>query len=187
VRLSVYGAAVFDSAGNVTLFVPKGRADNTAATKSAAMTNVQNEGVRDAEAITIPKLKLDDVLRQQNISRVSLLKIDTQGHEMFVLRGAIESLTSRRIEAVYAENDLALTRAQGVDPASIYAFMTGIGWELFKSNDYKVVNGVFRPSSKAVALKSMRDAGYDVLWVTFPCNTHNLQLTCAASTRGPQP
>jgi FkbM family methyltransferase len=47
--------------------------------------------------------RLDDVLRDAGVDRVALLKIDTEGHDLAVLRGAETAIRDRRIGLIQLE------------------------------------------------------------------------------------
>lgn len=53
------------------------------------------------ESITI--LRLDDVCRQFSVGQIAFLKIDVEGFELEVLRGASEMLKRRKIRSIIAE------------------------------------------------------------------------------------
>jgi FkbM family methyltransferase len=67
--------------------------------------------------IKIPVRALDDLTREsgENIKSWSLVKIDVEGYEGFVIEGARESLP--RIETLVMEFSPALQKGEGVDPA----------------------------------------------------------------------
>jgi hypothetical protein len=46
---------------------------------------------------------IDNYLDRENISTVTLMKIEIEGYELTAVRGATRSLQSRRIQAVYFE------------------------------------------------------------------------------------
>ena len=46
---------------------------------------------------------LDDYIKKQNLKRIDLLKIDTQGYEDKVLEGAIDNLKNQKVGAVITE------------------------------------------------------------------------------------
>jgi FkbM family methyltransferase len=58
-------------------------------------------GTEEAYTTTFPVRRLDDVLRGQDLVRPCLLKLDVQGFELEVLKGAIETL--KRVDSVYSE------------------------------------------------------------------------------------
>ena len=159
-------AAASDVEGNITMYIPKGRSDNAAFSESAAMKNVRLQGVANESYNTlISSRTIDKLLEERKVESVALLKTDTQGHEFFVLKGAKDSLRSRLIKAVYAENDAGLTADQGVKCEDILVFMSSLGWSLYHISDYVVVNETFRPKPGAQRLSSLNGAGYDVLWL----------------------
>src|SRR6202000_2895078 len=51
----------------------------------------------------IQTLRLDTFCEQQNISKIAILKLDTQGFELHVLRGAERLLSSKAIKLIYLE------------------------------------------------------------------------------------
>lgn len=66
------------------------------------------------ERISVPVRTLDMYADENRITQIDLLKIDTQGFDLEVLRGAAESLNLRRIESVLVEvNFVPLYHHQG--------------------------------------------------------------------------
>jgi FkbM family methyltransferase len=52
---------------------------------------------------TVPVITIDSVLADKGIDHVDFMKMDIEGHELFALRGAIHSLSERRIKALSFE------------------------------------------------------------------------------------
>jgi FkbM family methyltransferase len=75
-------------------------------------------------AIEVPITTLDDVTRESGSGPCSwsLVKIDVEGYEAFVLDGARETLT--RTETLFMEFSPPLLRKAGVDPASIFKLLS---------------------------------------------------------------
>lgn len=118
--LTLVHAAASDRVANQTIFVPRGREDNAALSADAATLNVRKR--KGEEHIFL----LDgDGLLQETGFRPKLIKIDTQGHELFVLRGLRRYLTNaaRGEVLVMAELDEGLTRASNVDIIQVYELM----------------------------------------------------------------
>jgi FkbM family methyltransferase len=63
------------------------------------------EGIHQARSIAhdVNVITLDEFLASQGINHVFLLKIDTEGHELSVLKGAKESIANGKIEAIQFE------------------------------------------------------------------------------------
>ena len=53
--------------------------------------------------MAVPVRRLDDCLADWGVETIDLMKLDVEGHEPFVLRGAGEALSSGRIRAVLCE------------------------------------------------------------------------------------
>jgi len=59
---------------------------------------------RPGENLTIVKsIKLDDYIKKNNIEEVFFIKMDIEGHELFALQGAIESLKKGKIKYIQFE------------------------------------------------------------------------------------
>ncbi len=93
--LHVVGSAVSSSEGEVTfqLYGEGGR-------RSALR---QLEPGLDVRTITVPQTTLDAYAAKSGIERVDLLKIDTEGNDFLVLRGARELLAAGRVGLVQFE------------------------------------------------------------------------------------
>jgi FkbM family methyltransferase len=76
----------------------------------------------DAESRTVPKVSLDDWLRSAGIPGPYLLKIDVDGYEMRVLRGAVETLKNTSIVIVEATADDLIERVSFVQEADFKLF-----------------------------------------------------------------
>ncbi len=56
-----------------------------------------------SSAFTVPTLMIDSYCHQQGIERIHFLKVDTEGHDLAVLRGAAMLLEEGRIDAIQFE------------------------------------------------------------------------------------
>jgi FkbM family methyltransferase len=62
-------------------------------------------GVSSSGSVIVQVSTIDDFCADRDIQRVDLLKIDTEGFETFVLKGASDMLSRGRIDFVVAECD----------------------------------------------------------------------------------
>lgn len=85
-------AVIYDYAGN-------------GGSEHASMYKEVITGFRDSEAEELPIdiTTIDDFVAENHISEVALLKIDTEGHELNVLRGAMYTIQSRKIKVIQIE------------------------------------------------------------------------------------
>jgi FkbM family methyltransferase len=82
-------AAVSDRAGAVSFAVNAGQ---------TGASHIVRDGGEQTRSMTI-----DGYLDREKITLVALMKIDIEGYELTAVRGAAQSLKSRRIQAVYFE------------------------------------------------------------------------------------
>lgn len=92
-RVTVFGCALADKAGTVTLYVGEGVDGNP-----AADTLVASAGRRP---VAVEARTLDALLEGEKVERIDHLKIDVEGAELQVLRGA--ALTLERARRVILE------------------------------------------------------------------------------------
>ncbi|MBU8536744.1 FkbM family methyltransferase [Falsiroseomonas tokyonensis] len=88
--------------------------------------------------------RLDDVLDQQGIQRVALLKVDTEGFDLSVLRGAARAIADRRIDIIQFEF-IPANIATRVTMRDLYAALPGyaihrlcLNGDLLPLGDYDV-------------------------------------------------
>lgn len=92
--------ALNDSGGSFDLYDLATEDGSTQASLNPDAVGLYSEGV---VAHRVDCARLDDVLRDQGIDRVALLKIDTEGHDLQVLRGARQAIAERRIAIIQLE------------------------------------------------------------------------------------
>jgi FkbM family methyltransferase len=69
---------------------------------------------KDVATEAVKLTTVDDYLQQTGLDRIDLLKVDTQGYDLNVLRGARKALQARRIHNVLVElNFIPLYESQG--------------------------------------------------------------------------
>lgn len=70
---------------------------------SAAQMNWEGVDIHTTNSIPVECIALDDFIEKHTIQQVDILKIDVQGAEMAVLRGAEKALDSARIKVIFFE------------------------------------------------------------------------------------
>ncbi|KAG2483131.1 hypothetical protein HYH03_017977 [Edaphochlamys debaryana] len=168
-RYHLVAGAASAAWGEIQIHVPIGRGDNAAISAEAAVKNVG--GAAEAERITT--FPLDDYLAQLRRHRaipvggLKGIKIDTQGHEYYVLKGLNHTLSTVKQLAIYAENDPGLMAAAGVNPSEMYAYMRGHG---FKAYCYADVSVTTVDGQEVIAVSGNEEAGDsihcgDMFWI----------------------
>ncbi|KAK6127873.1 hypothetical protein DH2020_038381 [Rehmannia glutinosa] len=123
--VQVFEAAASDRNGNITFHKLVGRLDNSAVSATGAkMAFKSNEEI----ALQVKSIPLDEVIRESE--PVLLLKIDVQGWEYHVLKGASKLLSRKKSEAPYLiyEEDERLLQASNTTAKDIREFLRSMGY-----------------------------------------------------------
>lgn len=100
-RVTAINAACGSSPGRLTLFDHAGSSGTTRASLHAAA--VKSSPAEELSVNIVEVIDLDSFARSNGISRIDLLKIDTEGHELEVLKGATNLLHAGLINAIQFE------------------------------------------------------------------------------------
>lgn len=95
-------------------------------------TMVAHGGLDPLEFVAVRTL--DDLAAELAIDRIDLLKIDVEGHEPAVLRGATELLARRAIGAVLCEFNDYWLRAAGCSSQALWRLLLDHGFRDFRNN-----------------------------------------------------
>lgn len=95
------------------------------------------------KAQSVHVVSLDEVLTAYGINKVCLLKIDTEGAELRVLRSAQEWLRKRLIGVVYFEWRPLQSIDRGEDPFEILNFLEALNYRIFASTQWFADDKVF--------------------------------------------
>ncbi|TKY54870.1 Methyltransferase FkbM [Spatholobus suberectus] len=123
--VTVFEAAASDRIGNITVHKLIGRLDNSAISATGAkMAFKSNEEI----AFQVRTVPLDEVIPKSE--RVLLLKIDVQGWEYHVLKGASKLLSRKGSQAPYLiyEEDERLLQASNSSAKEIRDFLRSVGY-----------------------------------------------------------
>ncbi|KAL2338359.1 hypothetical protein Fmac_012805 [Flemingia macrophylla] len=123
--VTVFEAAASDRIGNITVHKLIGRLDNSAISATGAkMAFKSNEEI----AFQVRTIPLDEVIPKSE--SVLLLKIDVQGWEYHVLKGASKLLSRKGSQAPYLiyEEDERLLRASNSSAKEIRDFLRSVGY-----------------------------------------------------------
>ncbi|XP_010259945.1 PREDICTED: uncharacterized protein LOC104599202 [Nelumbo nucifera] len=124
-RVTLFEAAASDRLGNITFHKLVGRLDNSAVSATGAKLAFKSNEEIELQVRSIP---LDEVIPESE--RVLLLKIDVQGWEHHVLRGASKLLSRKKGEAPYLiyEEDERLLQASNSSAREIREFLGSVGY-----------------------------------------------------------
>ena len=73
---------------------------------------------------------IDEVVSRENIKRLDFIKIDTDGHEIYVLRGGAQSIAKFKPVVVFEVGDYLL-KERGIEFTSFLEFFNNLNYQLF--------------------------------------------------------
>jgi len=88
----------------------------------------------------IGAVSLDEFCEEHEIERVDLVKIDTDGHEYEVLKGAREIIRKFRPVVIF-EVGMYIMDERRVDFSDYLGFFESLDYSLFNSSNFKRING----------------------------------------------
>jgi FkbM family methyltransferase len=80
---------------------------------------------------TIEIKRLDDFCADRNIDRINLLKTDTEGYDLHVLRGAERQLANGLIDCIYTEVGFNKDDASHTSFCGVLDYLSNMGYQLF--------------------------------------------------------
>jgi FkbM family methyltransferase len=120
-QVSVYAVAASDTEGSLSFRIS---ANNE-------LNEVVASDVEESGLITIPCLSLDAICEKENIQRVDFIKIDAEGHELSVLKGALHILATFQPVILY-EN---VAGVGGLN-LPVYDFLQTQGYQLYRYRSF---------------------------------------------------
>ena len=120
---TVIRSLVGESTGTATLFSGSGAGASSSISPAWADSNVAEQS---------PITRLDDWAASVRLRRLDLLKIDVEGAELLVLRGAAETLRNHRPVIVLEIRDREVRRKEfGYDVDDLLSFLRSTGYDAF--------------------------------------------------------
>jgi FkbM family methyltransferase len=143
-NITIVPVACGEKPGVLPLF--SGPATNTGTTSFSSA----NAGTENLVA-EVEVRKLDDIVKQHELGRLDVLKIDTEGAETMVLRGASETIARFQpvIQVEIVEHQL---QNMGSSTDELMELLTAYGYTMKARNRY---NGLFIPRRAAERKKSL--------------------------------
>ena len=115
---------------------------------SASVLNSINDHLQNssegAKVEMITTNTLDQFIAEHNITEIDLLKIDTEGYEIPVLKGSIKALESNKIKMIYLEVGFSRNNVRNTFLTDIVEFLVQNNFSLFglyEIHHYDIQNG----------------------------------------------
>ena len=160
--MTIIHAALGERSGNASIYVPSFRDDNASLNPQVSVSNLPNS---EFHSETVSIITFDEFLdKRQDIdaNKIEFVKVDVQGFEEFVMKGAVKflQLANRNI-IIECEFSPKMTRARGGDPANLLSFMHNQGFRF-------VANGVAQiPSTFLNFIHGLGDSQVDIEFVSI--------------------
>jgi FkbM family methyltransferase len=101
-RLKCFPFAVSSTEGSDTFYVNKNVDTNSLLRPQETGLSSDNQ-VKNISTIKVDTISLDTFCNQNGIDRIDILKMDIQGGELNVLKGALRLLENRKVGIIYSE------------------------------------------------------------------------------------
>lgn len=92
--------------------------------------------VKDA---TPNQISVDDFVKLQRLNKVDLIKIDTDGYELNVLKGSLKTLNNFRPIVIFEYGNYLLEE-RGIDPAEYFSLLTSLDYELRDLKNHRILS-----------------------------------------------
>ena len=117
----------------------------------------------NSEEITVKTVTLDEFIEEKNIKQIDLIKLDVEGWELYVLKGAIKLLSSKtNIPVWLIEFTEANTFAAGYYCGEIFDYMELFGYKWYaydveKNELFPKQKELHYPYQNLIAIKNLDD------------------------------
>jgi FkbM family methyltransferase len=127
-------AAVSDKAGTVTMNLFESQFSEW--NSLGIRTVVTTDGVHHSptSSVQVPSYALDKFCEQQQIELINFLKVDVEGFELAVFRGAETLLRERRVDYICYEIAKVPLKSAGTDTRTVLKFLETYGYLTYRLN-----------------------------------------------------
>lgn len=119
----VHQVALHDKDGPVDFF------RNRTVSGRSGLRRTPYDQEHDVEPITVPGGRLDDLLPSD--TRVDLIKVDVEGAELLVFRGAVATLKRFHPLVIFEHGAGGADESYGNTPEEVFDLLSGLGYLLF--------------------------------------------------------
>jgi FkbM family methyltransferase len=87
----------------------------------------------------VQKITIDYVIEQENIDHIYMLKTDTEGYDLFVLKGAQQALLNKKISFIFCEVTFRSDDRQRSHFLEIFQYLSHMSYDLVALYDLSIV------------------------------------------------
>lgn len=111
--------------------------DNTVSVMSSALSLGKDGWGDDTRIIEVPQITLDNYCAEHGVARIDLLKTDTQGYDLEVLRGADRMLSAGSVDLVLTEVNFSEMYANQGRADRLFGYLFDRGFHLVSVYDLR--------------------------------------------------
>ena len=158
-----YQLAFSERAGKASFFVNPDKSCNSLLSPESNKTKYASGTEEAITAIDVNLMTIDQFCEKELISEINILKLDVEGAELMVLRGAFEMLSRHSIGIIYTEIMFAPHYKGGVLFYDLCEFLADFGYTLFNFYEIKsAANGQLRWGNAIFVSPNIRKNVIDV-------------------------
>ena len=126
-NVQVHQIALGDKTGTLKFNIYADQAFNSPATGNNDNHHFFKNG--PTQVIDVPSVRLDDFLAEHHFPQPDIVKLDVEGFELFVLRGAGNLLTSENSPILLCEVQPLWLKRFGLAPLDLIQYVEGFGYQ----------------------------------------------------------
>ena len=134
-RVTILPFACASTSGTATFNITRNTQCSSLLSPSALGSHFYGDSYDIVDRIEVRKITLDDWARENDITQIDFLKVDAQGHDLEVLRGAQTLLTNRAVKAINVEAMFVPEYEGCATFGQIDAFLSAQGYSLHQIHE----------------------------------------------------
>lgn len=136
-RIKTFQTAVGDRTGRTVFYLNSDASCNSLLQQLPKEKRYSSGDSEVLNAVEVDVITLDDFCKKESISRINVLKMDAEGAELSILKGASELLKRELIDLIYTEVMFIPHYKKGTQFFEQSSFLYGHGYTLFDLYDIK--------------------------------------------------
>ena len=134
--VDVRNLALGNHGGQATMYSYTNSAINALSPVASDAIPLLDGQVVPTSRVTVPLTTLPDFLRREGLDQIDILKLDTQGHELEIIRSAAREMAAGKVKYVLTELIFASLYADQARSGEVISTLEQCGFKLFDFYDF---------------------------------------------------